>query len=90
VGRATSYGAAHFAYSPKVEEVEFSELPLFGVLGSSAYRRAEDRAMLLLENRWTPLNLAAVHVVVLIRKVVVPTFTAIELVPLPPVGGPEK
>jgi hypothetical protein len=45
--------------------------------------RASDRAMLLLENRWSPLNLAAVHVVVLIRKVVVPTFTAIEFIPLP-------
>jgi hypothetical protein len=46
--------------------------------------------MLLLENRLSrlPLLLAtAVHVVVLIRKVVVPTFTAIELVPLPSVPG---
>src|SRR5215216_7519988 len=49
--------------------------------------RAEDRVMLLLDNRGSPLNLAAVHVVILIRKVVVPTFTAIELVPLPSVAG---
>jgi hypothetical protein len=58
------------------------------VLGSSAYRRAEDRAMLLLVHNLvhncSPLNLlltAAVHVVVLVGTVFVPTLTAIELVP---------
>src|SRR5829696_5385918 len=57
-----------------------------GVLRSSAYRRVEDRAMLLLGNpcSWLKLLLAtAVHVVGLISKVCVPTFAAIELVPLP-------
>jgi hypothetical protein len=45
-------------------------------------RRAEDRAMLFLRSNSSHPHLllaAAVHEVVLISKVVVPTFTAIEL-----------
>src|SRR5215213_5634595 len=65
-----------------------------GVLRSSAYRRVEDRAMLLLGNPCSRLKLllaTAVHVVGLISKVCVPTFAAIELVPLPmPVKQPDE
>jgi hypothetical protein len=54
-----------------VLEGTFSELPLMGVRDSPAYRRAEDRAMLLLEINLSPsprnlLLAAAVDVVVLI------------------------
>jgi hypothetical protein len=73
--------------------IEFSELPLFGVLGSSAYRRAEDRAMLLLRNTSSHpclLLATAVDIVLLTSKVLIPPFTAIELVPLLPVPGSDK
>jgi hypothetical protein len=47
--------------------------------------------MLLLGNWWPPLLLAAaVYIVVLVSSVGVLAFTAIELIPLPPVGGPEQ
>jgi hypothetical protein len=78
------------AYSPKCLEMKFSELPLLDLLGSSAYRRVEDRAMLLLRNTSSHLYLllaTAVDVVLLTSKVIVPPFTAIELVLLPPVPG---
>src|SRR5215208_1849220 len=87
--------ANHYPTHPfrTVSEETFSELPLFGILGSSAYRRAEDRAMPLLRNPCSRLKLlfaTAVHEVVLISKVCVPAFAAIEPIPPLPVKEPDK
>jgi hypothetical protein len=46
--------------------------------------------MLLLGNRWSHLDrllAAAIHVVLLTSKAIVPPFTAIELIPTPQVPG---